>query len=225
MLIVISTPEKLPKEAPFINRLFEAGLPLFHLRKPGYSGKEVAWLLKEIDSVYYPKIALHQHHHLTGEFGINRLHFPEKLRKEKDRSYFEKLKKAGNILSTSVHSIEAWQQLPEAFDYAFLSPVFDSISKPKYKGKNYAVTAGSLAEDPASGISENLGSPAEDPTETENVTCKLIALGGINAENCQQAYQAGFEGVAVLGAIWKSNDPVKGFIKLKEKCSTTAPSY
>ncbi|WP_204280099.1 hypothetical protein, partial [Raoultella ornithinolytica] len=52
---------------------------------------------------------------------------------------------------------------------------------------------------------------------------KLIAIGGIDEHNCVKAFDMGFTGVAVLGAIWQSTEPVKQFKKLQSKCSSIVP--
>lgn len=182
---VISAPGFFPGEAAAINRLFDEGLAVLHLRKPGCTEEALRHLLESIDSLHYDKIALHQHHHLAAEFGIRRLHLPEQLRQDM----------SGNLLpgitySTSVHSEEAYQQLPTGFAYTFFGPVADSISKEGYKAIVYS-----------------------KPVRSQGV--KLIALGGIHEENCLQLLNDGFDGVALLGAVWNSEDAVDSFKRIR----------
>ncbi|KAF5841152.1 thiamine phosphate synthase superfamily [Dunaliella salina] len=97
------------------------------------------------------------------------------------------------VQSTSLHSLEDLQGGKArygALDYAFLSPIFDSISKKGYAAAKF------------------------DPVQLRTLLQEhgkqlpVIALGGISAENCLQALDMGFQGVAVLGSIWEAQDPV-----------------
>lgn len=46
----------------------------------------------------------------------------------------------------------------------------------------------------------------------------VVALGGITAERVSQASELGFEGVAVLGAVWQAQDPVAAMEQLLAAC-------
>ena len=73
-LIVVSNSDVIANEDDIINSLFDEGLELFHLRKPTYDKKNLITLLNKINSKYHSKIVLHQHHTLTEQFEINRIH-------------------------------------------------------------------------------------------------------------------------------------------------------
>lgn len=192
-IFIISSPTPVTKEAALINQLFDVGLPVFHLRKPDSSSQELVLLLQEIDSIHHSKIALHSHHYLAKSFGINRLHYTEASRKQlTDVDFSEN----DNILSTSVHSIEDFKNLSEHFSYAFLSPVFNSISKPDYEAK-----------------------PFDLSSLNKNRATKLIALGGINENNCTKTYEMGFDGIALLGAIWNSEDGINNYKRISQTLS------
>lgn len=191
-IIVISSPTPITKEASLINQLFDEGLTVFHLRKPESSSQELVLLLQEINPIHYSKIALHSHHYLAKSFGINRLHFNEVSRKQLIEDALETYNADGVILSTSIHSIDDYNQLSDKFDYAFLSPVFDSISKLNYKAQTF-----------------NLNH-IHKKTDT-----KLIALGGIDERTCAKAFEMGFDGIALLGAIWNSEDKITAFKLIK----------
>lgn len=176
--IVISDPLGFEQEADLINQLFEAGMPLFHLRKPDMDINDYTQLISSIDPVYYDRIALHQFHELANNFPlIKRLHYPEKFRKE-GYKYNDT-----NVLSTSIHSLHELHKL-EHFDYTFYGPVFNSLSKPGYMG---------LA-------TVKLKLPVD------NKRIKLIALGGIDLDTVEKVKPMGFDGIAVLGAIWNNKE-------------------
>jgi thiamine-phosphate pyrophosphorylase len=168
--------------------LFEEGLSLLHIRKPDFSELEMAQFIHQIKLEYRANLVLHHHHDLAEDFGIKRFHFPEKERKNSPFSSARFLK-SSRSKSTSTHSIEDFNSL-ENFDYAFLSPVFKSISKENYY--------------PERNLFEDLKS------KTNNQT-KVVALGGIDAQNIQEVFEKGFDEVALLGSIWNSKTPLKQF--------------
>lgn len=186
-LIIISNETFFKNEAILINALFEAGLEVFHLRKPNASKDELMELLNEIKPKYRNRITLHpiaigSHHEIAEEFGINRLHF-----KEENRPNFKR--KEGFIYSTSFHDVETAEKEGEAFDYYFLSPIFDSISKEGYQG-----------------------------TQMISPSSKAVALGGISLENLEKVKELGYESIAVLGTIWENpENAMERFIRIKNK--------
>jgi thiamine-phosphate pyrophosphorylase len=184
-MIVITNPSAIANEISIIDSLFEEGLSLLHIRKPDFSELEMALFIHQIKLRFRANLVLHSHHELAQDFGINRIHFPEKQRKE----VFE-ISRENKIMSTSVHSIEAFNALKPNFEYAFLSPVFKSISKENYQSET--------------DLFEALKSRT-------NFKTKGIALGGIHPENIQKALENGFDDIAILGAVWHHENPVNQF--------------
>lgn len=193
-LIVISDTDNVVNEADIINRLFEAGMKRFHLRKLQWDIEKSAGLLAEIDKAYHQDIVLHQHHQLAKVFGINRLHYKEKERRKTE--VFKLLNKTneGDLLSTSVHSLAEIPSL-QCFEYVFFSPVFNSLSKPGYQSQ----------------LTEGFRLQKDD------VNPKVIALGGIDDSNLDKIKEMNFDGAAVLGSIWsRPEQAVFNFKRLKE---------
>lgn len=181
-LIVITHPDMLPDEAAIINQLFANGLARLHVRKPGGTEVELRALLTQIDPHYRDRIALHQHHVLAELFGISGLHFTESNRLVQAEQHFKALKNGGFTISTSLHDPADLEKLSHRFDYAFLGPVFDSISKKGYRSL--------LAADFKF---EKHGFPGE-----------VLAIGGIHTGNLKSAFSIGFDGAAALGTIWQN---------------------
>lgn len=196
MLILISSPSEIAQEATLINQFFDEGLDLFHLRKPNDTEPEVRALIEKIDSNHHKKISLHQHHQLANNFGIERLHINERSRLEMGKDAIGALKNKGYQLSTSVHRIECLK-LPDIslFDYSFIGPVFDSISKTGYTAKV-----------------EAYGKIFERST-------KAVAIGGIKASNLHHL-KGIFDGIAILGTIWCSPSPLSSFIQIRKTWNT-----
>jgi thiamine-phosphate pyrophosphorylase len=184
-MILITNPTLVPNEMETINTLFEEGLDLLHIRKPDFSEMEMAQFIIQIKMEFRDKLVLHQHHSLSAEFGINRIHNSVRVLNNDRVNIQEKIK-----LSTSTHSIEEFNQLPNDLDYAFLSPVFPSISKQNYYSKT------------------DLFKEIKNRT---NFNIKLIALGGMASHNIKTTLENGFDDVALLGTIWNSKQPIKNF--------------
>lgn len=189
-MIILSNPTAVANEIEIIHSLFEKGLELFHVRKPNLSEIEMAQFLHQIKMEFRKKIVLHSHHQIAEDFGINRIHLIEKSRKEITKSQLEEYKNTGFILSTATHSIEDFNALDNDFEYAFLSPVFPSISKKNYYSK------------------VDLFSEVKKRT---NFNTQVVALGGIEFGNIKETIESGFDQVALLGTIWSSNKPIENF--------------
>ena len=193
-MIVITNPIPITNEINTIHTLFENGLELLHIRKPDFSAAEMRSFLAELKPTFKQQLVLHSHHHLASAFGINRIHFSESERKKTvalfGKSTFETYRTKGFYLSTSVHNIEDFNALHNTFDYAFLAPIFPSISKQGY----------------SSDI--DLSEAIQNRT---NYTTKLIALGGIESKNAEYALESGFDAIALLGTIWNQNNPIENF--------------
>jgi thiamine-phosphate pyrophosphorylase len=185
-LIVISNPVNLNNEHQTLHSLFEAGLNYYHLRKPDLSQAEVEIFLEQISSEYHKKIVLHSHFALAEQYDLKGIHVKMPFRKTRSEKC---------SVSTSFHSIDEIEDCREEYDYAFLSPVFDSISK---KGYRSAFDKNELNGFLNSG--------------TRNA--EIIALGGIDEHTIEEAMNLGFNGVAVLGAVWLSKEPIGKFKRL-----------
>ena len=179
--MVISYPTAVDKEAIIINALFDEGLEVLHVRKPGADINELRALIEKIQSTYHHQIALHQYHEIANEYGIKRLHFTETKRNEMSEKALIQFKADKNTLSTSIHQVEAYNTLSACFEYAFFGPVFNSISKQGY----------------TSSLKNDFVFPVK------NNRPEVIAIGGIDATNIQQAMNMQFNGAAILGAIWQ----------------------
>ncbi len=192
-VIVISWPEHIDGEIDLIHHMFEEGLDIFHLRKPDYNDEQLVEFLDQIKPVFHSRIKIHSSFGLLERYRLGGMHIPVAMIL---KSNIIGLKKHNNIsISSSFHSFEEVKGKNEQIDYAFLSPVFDSISKKNYKG-------------------------AFDCNELKKVLkladTRIIALGGCKAGNLNQVRELGFSGAAVLGAVWSSADPLRSFIEIKK---------
>lgn len=106
--------------------------------------------------------------------------------------------------STSIHSLSEWPQLARQVDLVFYSPLFPSISKPGYGPSS------SLAV-----IEQEVSAIRQQHTALP----LLIGLGGIQAKNVALVRQAGFDGAALMGALWQAPDAVDALKQIQEALS------
>ncbi|MGZ3865732.1 MAG: thiamine phosphate synthase [Bacteroidia bacterium] len=193
--IVVITSEHFPKnEILHIKKLFAAGLKILHVRKPKAKKEELNEFLTQIPVKFRDRIVIHDHYSLIREFRLKGAHLPEHVRNSKIKISFLKKNKI-KIVSTSFHSIKSLKQTRRKYEYFFLSPVFDSISKQDYKS-NFKLTE----------LKAHL-------KKQKNA----IALGGVTDKNIASTKKAGFRGAAALGYVWKGKNPVSNYRKLLSK--------
>ena len=201
MNLIIITPEiAYPNEIELIHGFFTNGLLKLHLRKPHFTFTDYRSFLFQIDKKFHHQISIHDNFSLLKSFPDLGIHLTGKLREE--GNYQEKISMINP--STSSTSFHSWKEIEDnlyPFDYAFISPVFDSISKKGYKA------AIDLSE--ANRVKKKL-------IERKGKYPSIIALGGIDDTNIELLYKNGFDGAAILGAVWESKDPFASFLQIKE---------
>lgn len=187
-LILISYPEFFKGETDIVSSLLDQFDFTYHLRKPDASYDELESFLAEIPDYLHEKIVVSNSIEILERFKVKGIHFST-LNRE-NGNYL-----AGNCYrGTSCHSIDEIRKLDDSYDYVYLSPVFPSISKKGYKG--------------------NLNMEEIKKFFNESRKKQVYALGGIAAENMEQIREFGFDGLAVLGAVW-TNDPHQNQDKIR----------
>lgn len=188
MVIIITPPRSLPDEESIVNRLFENGLHLLHLRKPGADRETLENFIRGIAPRFRERVIVHDHFELVEEYGLKGIHL-----KHDQAATFTERERYPHV-SVSCHSFEEIGSLAFTPDYVFLSPVFDSISKPGY---NTAFDLNLLKE------------------KLKTVPVPVVALGGILPDKVTACRKAGFDGVALLGYIWeKPSEALSRFLKI-----------
>ena len=178
-LILITSPTYFVEEDKIITSLFEEGLDILHLRKPDTAPMYAERLLTLIPEQYHKRIVVHGHFYLKEEFRLKGIHL--NLRNPNAPEHYK-----GHI-SCSCHSLEEVKERKRNYDYVFMSPVFDSISKQDYNAQYSPVE---IKKAHKQGIIDK----------------KVYALGGIDVHNIKEVKKYGFGGAAVMGAIWQKFD-------------------
>ncbi len=200
-LIVITNPQSFATEAGILISLFEQGLEFLHLRKPGAPLQEVESLLTLIPSRYHSRISLHSHWALAGKYKVGGLHGP-----------LESVQGASPELwrSHSCHSLAEVEEAGGDYDYVFLSPVFNSISK---KGYDSAFPMDTLRQ-------------FLFARRQKGAQARVAALGGVDEGNLKAVADLGFDGAAMLGALWQGGtgpQVVDKFNRIKSQCLALNP--
>ena len=173
-LIAITRPFIIENEDFLIRELFDNGFDILHLRKPDADIEYCRSLLKSLSKDERRRIIIHDHHKLINEFDLKGLHFNKHVSVvPKDYKGFR---------TRSCHSFEEVKKYKDDYDYVFLSPIFDSISKVGY---NSAFSDKMLREASNKGIIDE----------------KVVALGGVTFEKIPYLKELNFGGVAMLGNI------------------------
>ena len=190
MLLIITSEQKIEQEDKLINQLFESRLQLLHLRKPGLDKIEYKNLLAQIHTRFHSRIMIHEHHSLCNELDLKGVHIQEQHRIDLGdhlADYVHRFQSDGFSVSSSFHEPVDLEKSKLPFNYCLLSPVFSSISKRGYQGRGF---------------------------EVSHIDQVVVGMGGINSDTLSQAFQLGYKGVGILGAVWNSEDPVQSFQKI-----------
>jgi thiamine-phosphate pyrophosphorylase len=203
-LIVCSTPETLSDEQQLVKELLHCGLETFHLRKPAFSTEEMRDWLTQIPSSDCRKIVLHSHWLLAEEFKIKGIHIGASAFKNmtlaEQEAWLTYAKRKQLSISSSVHDQEEIHRLPQGFDYVWLSPVFESISKQAYHS--------SFSDSQFDNWVKELKEQKQTP---------VYALGGVTARHATKLAQRGFDGMVVLGSVWTDVTGIEDKEQIKQR--------
>ena len=173
--LVITAPHFLPGETETLAALCDRFGCRIHLRKPQADPAELRRFIERLAALADPRLlTLHYDAETAAETGLGGFHAALPARPAS----------AGQLLSRPLHRLEELDDPDYAdADYVFLSPVFDSISKNGYRA----------AFDPAT-LAARL--------QVRRRPFDVVALGGISPRNIGTARRWGFDGAALLGALW-----------------------
>ena len=201
-LIVLSPPQWMEGEIHLAEKLIHEGIDGFHVRKPGWDRAQMAHYIGSFPATLRQKIILHDHYALADKYGLLGIHISQKHRGKG----FEKIHPHRQV-SVSTHSLKELEQLEHRYAYAFLSPIFDSISKQGYR----------------SGFDLH---ELKTFFRRHTSPVPVVALGGISRKNLPLLKHIGFTGIALLGALWMQEDHhlhesliMEEYFKIKEHLS------
>lgn len=166
LIIAVTRPDFFPEEGKMITEILRNDNARYvHIRKPGAAKEEIETLIREIPEDLHPRIKLHDCFELSEKYNLGGCHL-----NSRNLVPGKKI----NSLSKSFHSLREIEEA-SGLDYFFISPVFNSISKPGYNA-------------------------AFDMEELSKIVKgkNAIALGGVSPEKIPLLKQLGFRGAAML---------------------------
>lgn len=181
MKVIVITSEKIvANEDIYIKAMLDYGIDNIHIRKPFEDINNIRLLLDCIDKEYHNRLTL------NGNFQLLEMYKNIKAIHVNSRNHNIPKSFNGSV-SYSSHSLNEIVEKKEKFDYMFLSPIYDSISKTGYRA-NFSYDELKTAKE--EGIIDN----------------KIFALGGVTPEKIPELKELGFGGVVFMGYIWNSKN-------------------
>ena len=104
------------------------------------------------------------------------------------------------LLEEQEAKLAALRSALESYEQVLFGPVFPSISKPGY---------GPDPDFPWGSLERLLAAPRRGP-------CRVLAVGGITEERLGRCLELGFDGAALMGAVWNGGDPAAAFRRIRD---------
>jgi len=176
-LIVLSTSRFFIEEDQILTALFEEGLDLLHIRKPGSEPVLSERLLSLIPSEFHNRIFVHNHFYLKEEYNLRGIHL-SKHEPVAPADYKGKM-------TRTCYSIDELAQVREQgqYEYTFLDSIFDGVTE---------------SHRPSSFSIEDIN----DAARRGLIDRKTMASGGVTINNIKQVEDMGFGGAVVCGDLW-----------------------
>ena len=177
-IIAITSPKVTGDDERIIKGLVKRGIDVVHFRKPDSGIEECRSLLLKLTSGERSKIVVHDYPSLYEEFSLLGIHVNKNV---------TSLPEGYSGLKTrSCHSFEEVEMYKDDYDYLFLSPIFNSISKQGYMS---SFSDADLLQASKEGVIDR----------------KVIALGGVTFDKIPYLKDLNFGGVAMIGAIYNTD--------------------
>lgn len=199
-IVVISGPHEEPNEIEEVVRMFDAGLEHFHIRKPRMNKNQLSEYIKRFPDKFRNRMIIHSYHGLADQYKLGGIHLSREHRKRGKlydlRLWTKRKLKPEMVITRTFHKLTDVTSDRRNYTYAFLSPVFDSVTRSSLAG----------------GFSKRalliIIPQARQP---------IYALGGVTLERLHECAENGFHGVAFHGSVWEGERSAsQTYIKAKE---------
>ena len=183
-LILLTSPDFFIEEDQILCTLFEEGLDILHLRKPGSEPVFCERLLTLLPEEYHKRIVVHDHFYLKDEFNLMGIHISHH-NPVAPPDYHD-------MMSRTCYTLEEVEKYKPESKYVILKNVFDSISEPSY-------------------VSRFTDEDLHMATRKGIIDKHVMAQGGIALENIPEVKKYGFGGVLIRGDLWKRFNIHRGY--------------
>jgi len=194
--LVLFTPTRSPWDAKTVVKLFDAGLGRLHIQSVrDWNVRQYEAFLQQVPEVFRNRIVLEEQPDLVLS---RKLAGFQMLPGDRIPPRWPKTA----ALSLKCHSYDEMRSTPKGCHYLFLSPIFPSVSKRDYV-------------------------PQRTHREFQVIVerwraeggCPVYGLGGITPQNAAHVRALGFDGMAFIGSVWESAQPVQAFLELERAWS------
>jgi thiamine-phosphate pyrophosphorylase len=200
-IVVISPESRDPREVPAIGEFLAAGLECYHVRKPSWTAAELEnWLLGLPES-WRPRLVLHEHHALVERLGLGGRH---------DKDGGPGANPVPGAVSRSCHDLPSLRRQLGMPGSILFGPVFASLTKPGY---------GPAPGFPWYELWAMLRQRKRALGRGPGTRARVLAIGGITAGRLARCRGLGFDGAAVLGAVWGEPDPARAFERIRDEAA------
>lgn len=176
-LIAVSIAEIIDEDAQIIASLLDSAVDIVHLRKPCAGADRLRAILCKLSLEHRSRVVVHDYPELYTEFSLLGVHVNRNIPSLGDDFT--------GLRTRSCHSLDEIVRYKQEYDYLFLSPIFDSISKVGYTSQ---FSHDELLRASSMGI----------------IDSRVVALGGITPDKIAYLGQLGFGGAAMSGAIYST---------------------
>lgn len=177
--------------ADVVSAAFDGGCRWVSIREkdmPAHERRRLAEDILRRAEPYKARVGVHDDIALAASMGLRALHLPS-AGPGSDVKAAKRQADPRCLIGRSCHNaVEIEASLTAGVDYATLSPIFLTQSKPGYG--------------PAVGV-ETLAATAK------GTSLQLVALGGLTPERVPACREAGAKGIAVMGEIMRADDPAR----------------
>lgn len=195
--IAITMSEFYPGEAEAIVRALSddadyGGFARVHIRKPGADPEQIAGLISQIPTRLRSRITIHDGFSAPGAGGVHL----NSRNPQAPQGW-------SGLISRSLHTLAELEGVGQEVDYAFISPIYESLSKPGYTP---AFTLARVAE-------------AICRLRKHNRHTEIYGLGGVTDSNICKLASYGLDGGAMLTAAWLPRSAANHEMKTTDKFS------
>lgn len=175
-LLLMSTPYFFVEEHQILTALFDEGLDILHLRKPGTEPVYSERLLSLLPEEYRSRVVVHDHYYLKNEYRLRGIHLNPRN---------EPPAKFKGTVSASATTPEDCARLRKSVDYVLFTPRMEAEGQETLAHSDHQL---------------------DEWAQDNRLDSKVMLMGGVTLDNVARAKRAGFGGAVLYGAIWNRFD-------------------